>query len=482
MTVVPTPQQSILEEDQEQTTTSIVGGNDEDKDIALAGYVSIGFSVFVPSSSSPFTIDDSANSAATEDALSNLLLLFFCSRPHVDLVVPIVSRHADVMSVCPYSDATNDNTAGTDADSTTTVLWSMPLIGSQIRVLELPSGEDDEDGDDERDDEPATTETLMPLTYTEWNFTYPVHQWGRTTSQVDNNNNNNDNSNIYDDASNSQNLLQAELDRSIADGTIDMVLPSWDSNEDAKASVVGQETYYFLGLEEPSSTTTISTTTGGVPADAGKLLQMIGGALMVINTFVVVVLTVLARRHRTREENRIREERNTANNNKQRNSNVMTASNKNSTLSKHASATLHTEEGVSEMLMESKQYAIKYSQNSSNRAMVVTDHRNVSAASSCHKEEKLVAQAKRQHQQQQQRKGPGSIISSGVFSNNPLSNSSSDRDEDGIDHDLEDDDDRVNFSIPASAKAAAATFSQGPPPRTSMSSSRTSKSSDKHDG
>jgi hypothetical protein len=143
--------------------------------------------------------------------------------------------------------------------------------------------------------------------------------------------------------------IQSKLDRSILSGMIDGVGLPWN---DTHASIVGQEretfgnvtgnaTYDDDSYSDPTSTDgTLSSggRYGNVPQRAAKALQFLGSFMIIANTIAVILLTILARRHRIRKEKLRREETTTD------------------------AEGLRTEEGVTSMLMESKQFALEKSQ------------------------------------------------------------------------------------------------------------------------
>jgi hypothetical protein len=199
------------------------------------------------------------------------------------------------------------------------VLWNVPKVDKEVLALY----EEEED-----------------VYYTQWNFTYPVHQWGETEG--------------------GESSVQSLLDRSILSGTFDALL-TWNESQ---ISIVGQEMqtfgngtlYYDDDYSETGTTDTAIPSVGkydNIPQTAAKVLKGLGTVMIVVNAIVVILLSILARRHKIRKEE-LRKE-------------VEKAT--------EDAEGLGTEEGVTSMLLESKQFALEKS-----KALRVAERRRNSSS------------------------------------------------------------------------------------------------------
>ena len=509
------------EEEEEDTIVTAAAG----KKITLDGYVSLVFSVYIPEMD-VYNVENIDDNDHTETRLADLLKLYLCSRPDIDLVLPLLggpggggggneedddgemggfervaggasdlqavksvtsnnedkeqeakedekeeekdtggekgrrgrrmqANENDVVSVCPYTDktrrylhrnllrfleedaeslltsttpdSTNDVSivsATTTAVAETTLLWSIPRIDSEIHTIEYSLFDDD-------DDDGTGDAFRRTIPFTRWKFTYPVYKHAGGN-----------NSNGMDDADISESL-QSNLDRSIARGTINSVLP-WDGG---MTSIIGQESYYFLGIDpsdgigtDPSwnndnnysegqaagvvSTSSSSDnfygTTMGV--DNGALLQAVGCLIVLINLIVFVSLTVLARTHRKKTEERLRGDRIAKYTERKER---LLPSRNNTDRTKVTS--LNTEDGLAKMLSESKSFALTNQRYHSGSMMSVTDRSHSmnifqqpvtpsSSLSNC--DDKELRQAVRQNQRLLQKTSDHLSLSSNRQENN----------------------------------------------------------------
>ena len=464
------------EEEEEDIVLTAAAG----KEITLDGYVSLEFSVYIPDLD-VYNVENIDDNDLTETRLEDLLKLYLCSRPDIDLVLPLLggpgggggeneegegegtggfervadgagdlqavksvpsnnedkeqeaeedekgkekekekdsggekgrrgrrlnAGENDVVSVCPYADntrryqhrnllryleedaeslltsttqdsangvgivsATATTTTTTTTTETTTLLWSIPRIDSEIHTIEYSLFEDRDD-----DIEGTGDSFRRTIPFTRWKFTYPVYR-----RAGGNNRNGLDNADMSES-------LQRNLDRSIARGTIDAVLP-WDGS---MTSIIGQESSYFLGIEPPdgidkkpagtdlswnnnndysgsigSSNNFYGTTMG---ADNGTLLQAVGSLIVLINLIVVVSLTVLARAHRKKTEERLRGDRIVKDTElKER---LLTSHH---TTNRTTGTCLNTEDGLAKMLSESKYFALTDQGHHSGSMMSIKD-------------------------------------------------------------------------------------------------------------
>ncbi|KAL3912835.1 MAG: hypothetical protein SGILL_006731 [Bacillariaceae sp.] len=394
---------------------------------SLEGYLSLELSLYLPDLSSDVVTLSQENVKEVEERLDSLLLLFMCSRD-IDL---IISPSPDsLMSVCPFQDSNENNTEEEEEDNdedkgkgdrmrrklvsfledmgqqfrrvlqtdedglytiddpTGMVLWNIPKVDSEVKLLGTRATSSTSRASDQED-------ILLDANeyYTLWKFTYPVYNWGQY--DID--------STLNEDV----NSVQTQLDDSIVDGTFDAVLP-WET---AESSVIGQELRTFANASfvapDDAYYTDDAYINGDfydneIPHEKAVLLQSIGGLLLIFNTIFVVVLSILAKKHRVRKEAKAKE------------------------MAENQATGLDTEEGVIEMLMESKAFAMTTSQefrtqrrsrNSADMASSTTlNASNLQKDHSHHKEKSLVDKAKRQQTQE--------------FSDRLLANLSMEEDED----------------------------------------------------
>ncbi len=143
--------------------------------------------------------------------------------------------------------------------------------------------------------QPVATVALWESAYWRWNFSYSVLELGDQTQET----------------------IQELLDESIASGRMDdALLEQW--NTPSRAWVVGTETPFITG----------------VPLDTAETLRWIGVGLGVVTVLVVMILTKLARQHRHRKDSKSIE--------------IVFSS----------SAETTEEQGLEDMLTQSRQYAL----------------------------------------------------------------------------------------------------------------------------
>jgi hypothetical protein len=315
------------DEEETETTSSPTNNNSDTSDfeINVEGYLTLGFSLYLPRFENDWSLLADENNRNVQEQLDSLLLYFLCSRGNIDVVAS--PDPGSLVSVCPFDDSTDrrrktrrlaemlqgvanqfrqrilqsDNVFAIDE----MVLWNVPKVDKEVLAL---YGEED-------------------VYYTQWNFTYPVHQWGETED--------------------GESSVQSLLDRSILSGTFDALL-TWN---ESRVSIVGQEmqtfgngTFYDDDDYSDTGTTDTAIPSVGkydnIPQTAAKVLKGLGTVMIVLNAIVVVLLTILARRHRIRKEE-LRKE-------------VEKAT--------EDAEGLGTEEGVTSMLLESKQFALEKTQ------------------------------------------------------------------------------------------------------------------------
>lgn len=453
--------------------------------IQLDGYVSLGFSLYRPaaiitSTSATTTSDHDEEEDDSEAQLDALIQLFLCSRKNVDLVVSLDA--STIVSVCPYDDDDETNSrrqrraqqqqqrhsllprqeqhailqqsltqqgvvvvGGDDGwrrrrflnvfeptDSPgVTVLWNIPKISNEaIPFVDVLGPQ----GGSTRRRQRRRRRLVDIEHYIRWNFTYPVYQWGDRGDET---------------------ALQAELDQSIRDGTVDAVLP-WPN---ARASIVGQEgqTFWNQTTTPPGTTTTTPPPSGTVdttiPTNAADFLQVLGAAIVLATTLAVGLLTFLAKRHRLEKERLMKK--------------YNTDSSDRDSQSQRSFFHVDTEEAVSEMLLESKRYALN-KQFDSMATIRVRNGRKMSIEQEL-KEEQLLLQVKRE------------ALSMPMSSSSSSSSSSTDRNKIGIsvdfcgklltvENDDDDDDDEdaglesdqdLDFTVPSMHLGSSAGGSAG---------------------
>ena len=120
------------------TTTSFVhhkkrslkGDDEEDKDDssknngyipAFEGYLTIGFSVYVPGSN---TNNDLGSTTSVDDSLESLIMLFLCSK-EVELVIS-TDPSLPLTPVCPFAEIDSQNTHTTNYYGDKIIVWNLP--------------------------------------------------------------------------------------------------------------------------------------------------------------------------------------------------------------------------------------------------------------------------------------------------------------------------------------------------------------------
>jgi hypothetical protein len=291
---------------------------------SLEGYLTLEFSLYLPDLANDVGTLTQQNVQDIEKRLDSLLLQFLCSQ---DVDVIVSPSPESLVSVCPYrgdrrrlagflqsmADKFRRVLQSEDYeinDPTGMVLWNVPKIDSDI--LLLGNGGDQQAAVEDSDEY-----------YTQWTFTYPVYNWGPFIEGVS--------------SQSDEFKVQTQLDNSITDGTFDVILP-W---EDSQASVVGKEMQTFrnvtFGADDEYADDAINGTAydNEIPLQRAKLLQGIGSTMVILNTFFLILVTVLAKKQRIRKEKQAKER-----------------------AEKEATG-LDTEEGVTEMLLESKIFAME---------------------------------------------------------------------------------------------------------------------------
>lgn len=337
----------------------------------IEGYETFRFSLYIPS-----ILNEDEDQII--DSLESIIRLFLCSRDNVDLVMPV--DESNVTSVCPFEDGRRRTRRTTSrqkraehtlhysgerwrrfledifkVESDVTVLWNIPKIMKET-IIHVEEEGDSSAVSDSRGN--ARERRLVEVDYyTQWNFTYPVYQWARG-----------------EDGSLSEEFaIQTLLDESINDGTIDSVLP-W---EDARASVIGNENQTFwttssAGTVAPSSLDT------PVPPNQAFAMQMFGVSISLVTLLVVAILTYLGKRHRLEQEAIMKR---------------LADSRGHEDQSQRSFFHVDTEEGVIEMLLESKLYALE--QRSGSMATIRARNGQFVSPEQDLKEGQLLLQAKR---------------------------------------------------------------------------------------
>jgi len=305
---------------------------------SFEGYLSLGFSMHVPCdytmSDCKLTIDD-----FSQGRLESLIMLFLCSQG-VELVISTAPE--TLIDVCPFNtrkrndDPSIENQAQTKAlmlnPQVPMILWNLPRFESETIAFDDPSSEPETIVD------MATNTTFVKAKgprqyYTQLNFTYPVYQWGDEDPSV-------------------ANALQEEFDNGIVStGTLESLLP-WPN---AIAAPKGDEPYVFWDAPLPAPVGTFDTT---IPAGVGIGLRWFGSGLIVVNTLICVILSLMARITRRRKEKKFRNDKN----NKNGNHSHLHHDGSGRRRSRQESDYLDTEAGVSAILMESKHYALTKSE------------------------------------------------------------------------------------------------------------------------
>jgi hypothetical protein len=276
-----------------------------------------------------------------ENQLDTLMILFLCSRD-VEIVIPPFENM--LHSVCPFQEQPQpqnrrhhrslaivaalettanrlrrflnaDDSVEGEFDADLLILWNVHKVEHKV-VDARVAMDHEEDEENYNTVEPIGQNSSLSYYYIVWNFTYPVYQWGEMANPYS---------------------VQMLLDQSIREGTFDSALP-W---KDAQASVVGEEMDTFWGdgtVDDDAFSSGSDTNVTAIPYRTAKILQGFGTVLIVANTVAVLLLTILAKRHRTRKERKAKEGNESGPNH---------------------DMPLGTEEGVSEMLLESKQFAME---------------------------------------------------------------------------------------------------------------------------
>ncbi|MGK3734336.1 MAG: hypothetical protein ACI90V_001173, partial [Bacillariaceae sp.] len=408
---------------------------------AFEGYLTIGFSVHVPG----YTNENLVTSSV-DDSLESLIMLFLCSK-EVELVIS-TDPSLPLTPVCPFAEIDSQNihtSINEDNNSITNyygdkmIVWNLPKTTTRTVAFDDSTTSDAETEtetttNNKNNNNSATDQAQQEKEeaqsqeyYTLWEFTYPVYQWGS--------NDNNDSNN------NANELLQDEFNTQVIEtGTLDSLLP-WPN---ALSSSYGNEPYTFWDETRPPIPIIYNT---DIPQDVSIVLMYIGGGMIVINTVFALIMNCVLRYCRNRYRRRIQkhqeemEQRRVANNT---GSYGMTMEEGNMMRTK--TEYLDTEEGVSAILMESKQYAITKSMRDSmnsastgirsstatlragNTAATKIPSPTSSSPTTIAKENNLVARAKH-HQQQQQWHSYGK-------NNNLLGRGGGSDDDDGEDEDL----------------------------------------------
>jgi hypothetical protein len=377
----------------ENNSSNIANGDPDAFFPSFEGYLTLQISLFLSEYATDAIALTQHNDDVVEDRLDSLMLFFLCSRD-IDLVVS--PSPDELTSVCPFQDNVFDveensgnrmrrqlasllqgmadqwrrmleMEAGSRKavsfnvdDPTSMLLWNVPKVEQDVIMLGGRTTDEDEHVSEDSEEY-----------FTKWTFTYPVYNWGPSGEGGD-------------DLSD-QERVQLLLDDSIESGTFGTVLP-W---EDAEVSTVGNELRTFTDAEFlDDDALFVSSYDNGIPQSKTKLLQGIGSAMVIFNTIFVVIMTILAKRHRLQKQHKAEQARSAGG-------------------EEHTGGGLTTEEGVSEMLLESKMFAMEKSQEF-RKSMVQRSHSGggkrrgvdppaplllASTSSSSNKEVKLVNEA-----------------------------------------------------------------------------------------
>jgi hypothetical protein len=398
------------------TTTSFVqhkirslkGDNDEeDKEDssnkngyipAFEGYLTIGFSVYVPGSNTKN--DLGTTTSDVDDSLESLIMLFLCSK-EVELVIS-TDPSLPLTPVCPFAEIDSQNTHTSsinDENNSLTnyygdkmIVWNLPKTTTRTVAFEdstttASDAETDTSTTNSKSKDSASSDEDQQQSqeyYTQWEFTYPVYQWGGSYNDNDNTNANLANNEILQDTFNTQ---------VIDTGTLDSLLP-WPN---ALSSSYGNEPYTFWDQTRPPIPLIYNT---DIPRDVSIALMYVGGGMIVINTLFALIMNGVLRYCRTRH--RLRRKKHQTEMEQRRGGHHgggggMTMEEGNMRR-RTKTEYLDTEEGVSAILMESKQYAIR-SSTSTLRAGNTAATKISSSPTTIAKENNLVARAKH-HQQE----------------------------------------------------------------------------------
>jgi len=301
--------------------------------------------------------------------------------------------------VCPFAEIDSQNTHTTsinDENNSITnyygdkmIVWNLPKTTTRTVAFEDSTDTTTASASD-AETETATTNSKSKDSassdedqeyYTQWEFTYPVYQWGGS--------NGNDNTN----ANANNEILQDTFNTQVIDtGTLDSLLP-WPN---ALSSSYGNEPYTFWDQTRPPIPLIYNT---DIPSDVSIALMYVGGGMIVINTLFALIMNGVLRYCRNRH--RLRLKKHQAEMEQRRGGHHggggMTMEEGNMRR-RTKTEYLDTEEGVSAILMESKQYAIR-SSTSTLRAGNTAATKISSSPTTIAKENNLVARAKH-HQQE----------------------------------------------------------------------------------
>jgi len=306
---------------------------------SFEGYLGLGFSIHVPcEEQSGGDNDCRLEIDGNEQArLESLVMLFLCSQG-AELVIS--TAPGTLLHVCPFNNNASGGSTGSSSQTLALtksasadlnngepmIVWNLPRFDSRtVAFDDNNEGSQDTTVIDMATDTTYYTSNGQPQPrpsqpkqyYTQMNFTYPVYQWGDQDPSV-------------------ADSLQNEFDSSVVEtGTLNALLP-W---QNSVAAATGSEPHVFWDEPLPAPTGFYDTE---IPLGVGRLLQYIGGTLMVLNTLSCVLLAHVSRwdtRRRKEKARRKTEERRLQ-------SGVL------------PSDYLDTEAGVSAILMESKHYAL----------------------------------------------------------------------------------------------------------------------------
>ncbi len=272
------------------------------------GYLHLDFSIHVPCSLDSVEGCRLEVDGASQAQLESLIMLYLCSQG-VELVV---STSPDQLHyVCPFDSGmvgVPPTQKAFGVDHNTMIVWNLPRVTSTTVAF---------DNAEERVIRDMATNTTIVLSlpqqyYTRLHFTYPVYQWGALNAEeVDN--------------------LQEQFESSlVSTGTLDSLLP-WPN---AISAPTGQEPQVFWDAPTPEPIPNFDTT---IPYNAGIVLRRTGYTIMILNTLMMIGLTIMLRCKKSRDKRRALERK------KQEHLKMKF---------------LDTEAGISAILMESKHYAL----------------------------------------------------------------------------------------------------------------------------
>lgn len=295
---------------------------------SFEGFLSFGFSMHTPCD---HTMEDCAISidGSQQGRLESLVMLFLCSQG-VEMVIS--TTPSTLLHVCPFNknNPSSSSTAALtkssenallgnkdDPNAEPIILWNLPKFEATEIGFDNPNAESKVVLDMATNQNTTFIMSNQPQQYyTMVNFTFPVYQWGSEDPSV-------------------EQALQDEFDNGvIRTGTLESLLP-WPN---AVASPLGDEPYVFWDEPLPPAIGFFDTT---IPENIVSLMQVLGGGLIVFNTLVIVLLSLLARIRKRKTERKIRNAR-------------MNGGERSPLEADY----LDTEAGVSAILMESKHYAL----------------------------------------------------------------------------------------------------------------------------